>query len=297
MQLSDRSVVTVNPYDGAILSRSTGPNRTQKLLGQIHQLHLRMAPEPRGAWVKAGKQIISSAGLLLCILAPTGFILWWRTKRASIRWKKASWFRRCFDAHHVIGVYAGLFLWIAGFSGILIGFDWGEEAIYKLTGSAGPSRPSPPASTAAPGGNPITVDRAMEIARQAIPAGIVEIAQLPRGPKGTFFFVLRVPEETTGRPLRRAGAAGARLPDRFSRVLLDPIQPVDSHRRHLRHNRTRDHLALQPAFGRNGVDRGGDMAEETRGVAIETIGYSVVRRLGARAAVIGCPQASDRRDA
>jgi uncharacterized iron-regulated membrane protein len=159
-----------------------------------------MAPEPRGAWVKAGKQIISSAGLLLCILAPTGFILWWRTKRASIQWKKASWFRRCFDAHHVIGVYAGLFLWIAGFTGILIGFDWGEEAIYKLTGSAGPSRPSPPASTAAPGGNPITVDRAMEIARQAIPAGIVEIAQLPRGPKGTFFFVLRVPEETTGSP-------------------------------------------------------------------------------------------------
>ena len=44
MQLSDRSVVTVNPYDGSILSRSIGPNPTQKLLGQIHQLHLRMAP-------------------------------------------------------------------------------------------------------------------------------------------------------------------------------------------------------------------------------------------------------------
>src|SRR5436190_12359642 len=42
MQLSDRSVVTVNPYNGSILSRATEPNRTQKLLGQIHQLHLRM---------------------------------------------------------------------------------------------------------------------------------------------------------------------------------------------------------------------------------------------------------------
>ena len=200
MQLSDGSVVTVNPYDGSILNRATGPNWTQKLLGQIHQLHLRMAPQPRGTWVKTGKQIISWAGLLLCLLVPTGFILWWHTKRASIQWKKAAWFRRCFDAHHVIGLYAGLFLWMAAFTGILIGFDWGEEAIYKLTGSAGPSRPAPPASTAAPGANHISVDRAIEIARQAIPAGVVEIAQLPRGPKGAFFLVLRVPEETTGSP-------------------------------------------------------------------------------------------------
>jgi uncharacterized iron-regulated membrane protein len=200
MQLSDRSMVTVNPYTGSILSRATGPNRTQKLLGQIHQLHLRLAPEPRGAWTKIGKQIISWAGLLLCLLVPTGLILWWRTKRASIYWKNASWFRRCFDAHHVIGLYAGLFLWIAAFTGIVIGFDWGEKAIYKLTGSPEPSRPTLPASIAAPGANHISVDRAIEIAQRAIPAGMVEIAQLPRGPQGAFFFVLRVPEETTGSP-------------------------------------------------------------------------------------------------
>jgi uncharacterized iron-regulated membrane protein len=200
MPLSDRSAVNVNPYDGSILRRATGPNRTEKLLGQIHQLHLRLAPEPRGSWPKTGKQIVSWAGLFLCILAPTGLILWWRTKRTSIQWKNASWFRRCFDAHHVIGLYAGLFLWIAAFTGILIGFDWGEQSIYKLTGSAGPSRRAPPVSKAVPGGQPIGVDRAMEIARQAIPAGVVEIAQLPGNPKGAFFFVLRVPEDTTGSP-------------------------------------------------------------------------------------------------
>jgi uncharacterized iron-regulated membrane protein len=199
MQLSDRSVATINPYDGSILSRTTGPNRTQKLLGQIHQLHLRMAPEPRGEWVKTGKQIISWAGLLLCFLVPTGFILWWRTKLASMRWKKVSWFRRCFAAHQVIGLYAGLFLWIAAFTGILIGFECGEQAIYQITRSAGPSRPAAPVSVAS-AADPISLDRAIEIARQAIPAGVVEIAQLPRGPKGAFFFVLRVPEETTGTP-------------------------------------------------------------------------------------------------
>lgn len=200
IQLSDRSVVTVNPYDGSILSRATGPNRTQKLLGQIHQLHLRLAPEPRGSWAKTGKQIISWAGLLLCLLVPTGYILWWRTKRVSIRWKKTSWFGRCFDAHHAMGLYAGLFLWVAAFTGILIGFDWGEEAIYRITGSSGPSRPAPPVSTGMAGANRIGVDRAMEIAQRAIPAGVVETVQLPRGPKGVFLLVLRVPEETTGSP-------------------------------------------------------------------------------------------------
>jgi uncharacterized iron-regulated membrane protein len=197
MQLSDRTTVTVNPYDGSILSRAQGPNGTQKLLGQIHQLHLRLAPEPRGSWPKVGKKIVSWAGLLLCLLVPTGLILWWRTKRASIQWKKTSWFRRCFDAHHMIGLYAGLFLWIAAFTGILIGFDWGEEAIYKVTGSAGPSRTPPPQSTPAPESATISVDRAMEIARQALPAPI-EVVQIPRNPKAAYNFVLRVPEETTG---------------------------------------------------------------------------------------------------
>ena len=200
LQLSDRSLVTVNPYDGSILSRATGPNRTQKLLGEIHQLHLRLAPQPRGPWVKIGKQIISWAGLLLCLLVPTGLILWWRTKRASIQWRNASWFRRCFNVHRIVGLYAGLFLWIAAFTGILIGFDWGEQVIYNLTGSSGPSRPMVPVSKRVAGANPISIDRAIQIAQEAIPAGIVEIAQLPRGPQGAFFFVLRVPEETTGSP-------------------------------------------------------------------------------------------------
>src|SRR6185369_1244901 len=62
MQLSDRSTVTVNPYDGSILSRTTGPTKTQRLLGSIHQIHLRLATDPRSAIGPAGKVIISYAG-------------------------------------------------------------------------------------------------------------------------------------------------------------------------------------------------------------------------------------------
>jgi len=100
----------------------------------------------------------------------------------------------------VVGLYAGLFLWIAAFTGILIGFEWGEEAIYKVAGSSGPTRPGPAQSTLAPGANPIGIDQAMQTARQSLPTAAIEIVQLPRNPRAAFNFVLRVPEETTGSP-------------------------------------------------------------------------------------------------
>ncbi len=91
--------------------------------------------------------IVSYAGLVLCLLGPTGLILWWRTRRASVRWNAASWFRRCFDLHQCIGIYAGVFLWIAAFTGVLIGFNAAEKAIYSLTRFF---RPNPAAGCRSP---------------------------------------------------------------------------------------------------------------------------------------------------
>ena len=197
MQLTDRSTVTVNPYTGAILGRRTQPPSTDRWLGYIHQVHLRLAGDGRAAWAPAGKKIVSWAGLFLCLLAPTGLILWWRTKRASIQWK-GSWFRIFFDAHQAIGIYAGLFLWIAAFTGILIGFDWGEQAIYSVTHSSRPKFGRPPQSAPMPGSAPIGVDRAMAAAQQAIPDAAVDVMMLPLNPKAPYQVILRVPEETSG---------------------------------------------------------------------------------------------------
>ncbi|HEV3199991.1 MAG TPA: PepSY-associated TM helix domain-containing protein [Bryobacteraceae bacterium] len=197
MQLTDRSAITVNPYDGSILSRITGPTRTQRMLGSIHQIHLRLATDGRSPIAPAGKIIISCAGLILVLLVPTGLVLWWRTKRASIQWG-ASWFRRSFDLHRAIGIYAGLFLWIAAITGVLIGFDFGETAIYLLTRSARPAFARPPQAAPAPGATPIGVDRAMEIARQTMPSAAFDTLIMPLNPKAAFNMVMRVPEETSG---------------------------------------------------------------------------------------------------
>jgi uncharacterized iron-regulated membrane protein len=214
MQLTDRSTVTVNPYNGAVLGRRTGPTRTEEWLGAIHQIHLRLAKDGRAAWAPAGKMVVSYAGLALCLLAPTGLVLWWRTRRASIQWK-ASWFRVFFDAHHAIGIYAGLFLWIAAFTGILIGFESGEKAIYAVTHSSRPKFARPPDSTPVPGAAPIGVDRAIAVARQAMPNAAVDMLLLPLNPKATYQVVLRAPEETS------ASAHSSVAIDQFSGKVLD----------------------------------------------------------------------------
>jgi uncharacterized iron-regulated membrane protein len=198
MQMTDRSVVLINPYDGAVLGRTTGPSSVQKTLGYIHQFHLRLIPDPRSApsLSKVGKVIVSFAGLILCLQVPIGIYLWWRTKRASIQWK-ASWFRTCFDLHHALGVCGALFLFIAALTGVLIGFDFGEKAIYAVTHSSPPRRQRPPESTVIAGVAPISVDRALEIARQSMPDASVAALQVPVNPKAAFNVLMRVPEETS----------------------------------------------------------------------------------------------------
>jgi len=124
-------------------------------------------------------------------------VLWWRTKRASVKWS-GSWFRRCFDTHRAIGIYAGLFLLVSAFTGVLIGFDAGEQAIYALTHSARPKFPRPPQVNPTAGATPIGLDRAMEIAHQAMPTAFLDGASLPLNPKGVYNFIMRVPEETSG---------------------------------------------------------------------------------------------------
>lgn len=197
MQATDGATVLVNPYTGAILAHRHGPTRTQEVLGYIHQIHLRLAMHPRSAFGPAGKAIVSSAGLLLCLLAPTGLLLWWRAKRLAIR-AGGSWFRLCFDTHNVIGFYAGFFLWIAAFTGVLIGFDFAERAIYSLTNSFPPSRTRPQQPIPATAAKAIGVDQALQVARNAMPAASVDGFRLPLTSKDSFVIVMRVPEETSG---------------------------------------------------------------------------------------------------
>jgi uncharacterized iron-regulated membrane protein len=193
-ELNDTSTVFLNPYEGRILGRTIGPSRIEKLIGYIHQIHTHLVPNPASTRtaVEIGGLIVEIAGFILCLLVPIGVVLWLRTKRASIAWR-ASWFRVCFDAHQVIGIYAALFLFTAAFTGVMVEQN---GAIFRLTHSR-PSRFPKLQSGAAAGASPISVDRAEAIARTAIQNTSVTDVQVPLTPAGVFLVVLRVPEETS----------------------------------------------------------------------------------------------------
>ena len=194
MQLNDRSTALVSPYDGHILGRITGPSTTQKIIGYIHQLHTHLAPDPRSTpkAAKIGVVIVQIAGYILCLLVLLGLILWWRTKRATIKWK-APWFRISFDAHHAIGIYFALFLLIAALTGVLV--ERGD-LIAWLTHSREPMR-FPRLQSSLTGATPISVDRAEQIALTVIPGTTVTDVQLPLNPTDVYMVILRVPEETS----------------------------------------------------------------------------------------------------
>jgi uncharacterized iron-regulated membrane protein len=159
---------------------------------------LRLVPDPsamRGL-ATVGKVVVSYAGLLLALLVPTGVILFWRSRRTSVKWR-ASWFRVCFDLHHVVGIYASLFLLVAAVTGVLIGFESGEKIIFAIAGSGRPAPLPQPQSVPVEGGGGITVDRAIDIARAAIPDAAVAGYSLPRNAKDVLTILLRVPEETS----------------------------------------------------------------------------------------------------
>jgi uncharacterized iron-regulated membrane protein len=198
LQMTGGVRMFMNPYTGAILGSAQGPFPCERVLGYIHQIHLRLVPDPRSAPQLAapGKTVVSLAGLTLCLLVPTGLFLFWRTRRTTIKWS-ASWFRICFDLHHVVGVYASVFLLFAAFTGVLIGFDFGERAIFALTHSERPGPRPAVHSTPAEGAAPMGIDAALRIARGAIPYASVAGYFLPRQPKDVFTVLLRVPEETS----------------------------------------------------------------------------------------------------
>lgn len=177
--------VTIDQYTGSILSAQPSPTRTETSLAFIHQFHLRLASGAKG------KLVISVVGLILLAEVPLGLVLWWRTKRASVKWR-GSGFRVFYDLHHLVGIYFAAFLLLAAATGVLIGFDSMQAMFYRATHSA-PNRLRPAQSTVIAGAEPIGIDQAMDAAHHAMPDGLISIVQIPGTPLGAYQVIFRRP--------------------------------------------------------------------------------------------------------
>jgi uncharacterized iron-regulated membrane protein len=203
MQMTDGTTAYINPYDGSVLGSKVGLNNSDRALSYIHQIHLRLVPDPREApyLAEKGKIVVSWVGVILLLMVPTGVILWWRGKRLTVKFKatnfKIPWHRVFHDSHQAIGIYAALFLTIASFTGVLIGFGFGEKFFYAVTRSSPPPRPQPTPSTPVKGALPIMADQVLDIARHAIPNATPSVMVRPLRSTGSYTVLMRVPEETS----------------------------------------------------------------------------------------------------
>jgi len=192
--------VYVDQYTGAILGeRPSGMD----FLAYVHQTHLRLAIRRPS---DPGKKIMSWAGMVLLILVLSGLYLWWPVKRVSIRGSAATR-RFWFDLHNSVGIFSMVFLLLLTLTGVMIGFE--ETAVplmYRVTGSQPseqPRKPPPPL----PDAKPILADKAIAIARAAIPGAEPFQINVP-GPAEPYFVRSRFPEDLT--------------PAGRSRVIIDP---------------------------------------------------------------------------
>lgn len=129
------------------------------------------------------------------MLLLSGLYLWWPYKRARI--PAGAWgFRFWCESHNSFGILSFVPLAVLSFTGVRIGFERTTVPMfYRVTGSQLSERPAltplPP-----PGAQPISPDRAMEIARQTIPGATPFQIQIP-GPRGAYQIRSRFREDLT----------------------------------------------------------------------------------------------------
>jgi uncharacterized iron-regulated membrane protein len=89
-----------------------------------------------------GQTVVASATLIFVVMMISGVVLWWpknksaSRQRFSIKWN-ASWRRKNYDLHNVLGFYAMSVGIVLALTGLVWGFEWFSQGVYTATGGEG----------------------------------------------------------------------------------------------------------------------------------------------------------------
>ncbi len=204
--------VILNPYTGKVLGQAPERNIFETILN----LHYTLLAG------KAGGIIMGITGLLGLILMITGIALWsgWRKLATGFKVKwKGHLKRRNFGIHQVAGIFSGVFLSMALFTGFIYNFpDFTYPLIYQLTFS--PVPPEEFVSTPIPGKSTITLTAALDAIKREIPEGIFTQIDIPQTATDVYRVRKKVPGDWYGNPTW--GRSYAHV-DRYSGKVLSAI--------------------------------------------------------------------------
>ncbi len=154
----------VNPYTGAILGQASRP--TAAFFQSMTSWHRYMGAS--GESRAAGRAATGASNMAFFFLGLTGLYLWWPKQLVSRYLRPILWFKststgkaRDFNWHNTIGFWCLLPILIMTASGVMMSYTWGNNLVYRLTGSPvpvargggpGPGGPGPGAQDARAGG-------------------------------------------------------------------------------------------------------------------------------------------------
>lgn len=123
-------IVFLNPYTGQVLKHK---NMTADFFRVVLDGHFYL-------WLPhhIGQPILASATLVFLIMLITGIVLWWprnkaaKKQRFSIKWT-ASFKRKNYDLHNVLGFYATWVVLFLAITGLVMGFQWFAKSLYWVS--------------------------------------------------------------------------------------------------------------------------------------------------------------------
>jgi len=121
----------LNPYTGEVLKvRDMNKDFFRVVLMGHYYLWLPPA---------IGQPVVIVSTVVFVVMMITGLILWWprnkaaRKQRFSIKWK-AAWRRKNYDLHNVLGFYMTWVVIFMAITGLVFGWKWLANGIYKVAG-------------------------------------------------------------------------------------------------------------------------------------------------------------------
>lgn len=121
----------LNPYTGEVLKVS---NENEGFFQFILEGHFYLWLPPA-----IGQPVVASATLIFLVMMISGIVLWWpknksaAKQRFSIKWS-ARWRRKNYDLHNVLGFYCTWIAIILAVTGLVWGFQWFANGLYKVAG-------------------------------------------------------------------------------------------------------------------------------------------------------------------
>lgn len=181
--------VTIDPYTATVLSHDRVWGET--FVSVLYELHKGWLLE------ETGETLVGICGLLLLLSVGTGLYLWWpkaeRYRQAIMFKSNGSRIRRSYDLHKLSGITGSLALLVLGFTGLYLEFPNYVSALVNVVAPV--PKEAVLHSTVSPGASSITIDHAVAVAKELLPAGELTWIGLPQREDDAVQIGLRQPGE------------------------------------------------------------------------------------------------------